>query len=326
MVQGWRVLDATSFEGVVSARPGSLTLTPWGESSPAHVVPAADIAMLLIGVKTSVTAAALHRMTSHDIVLLASDWRGVPIAGLYPWSDHGRVAARHISQASLSQPRKKNAWMQLIRAKISGQAATLRAVDPRGADRLSELAKKVRSGDPDNLEGLAARIYWSRLLTDTDGKFRRDPESTDPFNWKLNYGYAVVRGYGIRAVLAAGLSPPLGLFHRGRGNFFNLVDDIIEPFRPAIDDVVRRLESAGPLDEAEAKRALVAAASQVFRSDGKRIPALLTDLSQQLGRYVEGEVERLVVPSWNGVCSPTVELGDDPFSELADEVILDPPW
>lgn len=303
MARGWRILDASSLEGEVDGAPGKITLT----SRDGHVqhVPAAEAALLIIGRNVSVTAAAIHYLTKHDVTLLAADWRGVPIAGLYPWNDHGRVAARHLAQASLSQPRRKNAWMKLIQAKIDGQAATLSSVDSIQADRLRAVARSVRSGDPMNAEGTAARMYWSRLFSKTS--FGRDQAGEDNLNAMLNYGYMVLRGYGVRAVLSAGLSPPLGLFHRGRSNYFNLVDDLIEPFRPAVDSTVVALGAGASLQERTVKHALVASAAQPFTPDGYRIPAVLEALAQHLGRYVEGAVERLVVPHWHGAAETSTE-------------------
>lgn len=297
MARGWRVLDATSFEGIVGGTRGRIVLK--GLDGASQEVPAEDAAVVMIGSKVSITAAALHYLIKHDVVLISADWRGVPIAGLYGWSNHGRVAARHLAQAGLTVPRKKNAWIQLVRAKIIGQAATLAMVDPVASKHLVQLAKRVRSGDPTNAEGTAARFYWPRLFANVAG-FVRDQDGGDSLNALLNYGYMVLRGYGVRAVVAAGLAPPLGLFHRGRANYFNLIDDLIEPFRPSIDDTVVRLGPLAALEDRQVKAALVAAASQPFTSDGRRIPTALEDLAQQLGRYVEGEVDRLSVAAWTG--------------------------
>lgn len=297
MARGWRVLDATSFEGAIEARRGHLLLN--GEFD-RHEVPAAEVAVLLIGGRSTLRSSALHYATKYDIAVLAADWRGVPYCGLFPWSDHTRVAARHIAQAEMSLPRKKNAWKHLIRAKIAGQAANLAPANPSGYRRLMEMACSVRSGDPTNLEGQAARYYWSQLF-DAEFAFTRDQLADDWVNPLLNYGYMVLRGFGIRAVLSAGLAPPLGVFHHGRSNYFNLVDDLIEPFRPAIDAAVVRLSSEASLEDSVVKRTLVDAATQRFTSDGYRIPAVLDDLAQQFGRYVEGDVPKLEVTTWTGI-------------------------
>ncbi len=101
---------------------------------------------------------------------------------------------------------------------------------------LTKLVKAVRSGDPDNCEARAARFYWRRLL---GSEFRRDPDG-DGLNAHLNYGYTVIRSAMARSVVAAGLAPGLGLHHRGRLNAFQLVDDLMEPFRPLVDNLVWR--------------------------------------------------------------------------------------
>jgi CRISP-associated protein Cas1 len=298
MARGWRVLDATTFEGVVGGGRGRLTFAAPGKQEDS--VPAEDVAVILLGQRVSLDSAALHYAAKHDVALLFADWRGVPFGGLYPWSDHSRVGARHLAQAQLSLPRRKNAWGQIIRAKVTGQANVLAEVDPQGARQLRQLVNQVRSGDPGNTEGVAARFYWSRLFQSVR-RFTRDQDGEDPLNGMLNYGYTVLRGFGIRAVLGAGLSPSIGIFHRGRSNFFNLVDDLIEPFRPAIDSVVVGLGSCCSLEDAETKRSVVAAATQQFCDDGTRIPAVLDDLAQQFGRYAEGDRSQLAVLAWPGV-------------------------
>ena len=153
---------------------------------------------------------------------------------------------------------------------------------------------------PDNIEARAARFYWSRVLGEG-----RQPGAGQLIgsNACLDYGYAVLRGHVIRAVLSAGLAPALGVFHRGRGNAFALADDLIEPFRPAIDEVALQLSPTASPSDSDVKRVLVAAASQKFDAVGYGISAVAQDLAQQYGRYVEGEEERLKVPSWQGPAS-----------------------
>ena len=112
----------------------------------------------------------------------------------------------------------------------------------------------------------------------------------------------------MRAVLAAGLAPALGVFHRGRGNAFALADDLIEPFRPAIDEVALQLPPTASPSDRSVKQLLVAAASQRFDGVGHGIPAVAEALAQSFGRYVEGDIDRLNVLSWQGPSS--VGAGD----------------
>ena len=293
----WRVIDLCGFEGELRSTRGGVEVLS-GEGVPT-IIPVAEVAVILVGMKVALSAAVLHRLAEADVAVLFCDWRGIPEGGCYSWSDHGRVAARHRAQAEVSLPRKKNAWARLIRAKIEGQASVLENLKIRGSGELLALADQVRSGDPGNVEAQAARLYWSRALGKGVG---RQPAACQLIgaNACLDYGYSVLRGHLMRAVLAAGLAPALGVFHRGRGNAFALADDLIEPFRPAIDEVALQLPPTASPSDRPVKQLLVAAASQRFDGDGHGIPAVAEALAQAFGRYVEGDIDRLNVVSWQG--------------------------
>ena len=305
MAEQWRVVDLSAFEGNLRAVRGGVEVCP--EEGTSTVLPVAELAVVLIGMKVNLSAAVLHRLSEADVAVLFCDWRGIPEGGCYSWSDHGRVAARHRAQAEVSVPRKKNAWARLVRAKIEGQASVLENLKIRGSGELLALADQVRSGDPGNVEAQAARLYWSRTLGRGVG---RQPAAGQLIgaNACLDYGYAVLRGHLMRAVLAAGLAPALGVFHRGRGNAFALADDLIEPFRPAIDEVALPLPATASPSDREVKQLLVAAASQRFDVDGHGIPAVAEALAQSFGRYIEGDIDRLQVVSWQG--PSRVGMGD----------------
>ena len=293
----WRVIDLCGFEGELRSKRGGVEVL--SDEGVPTIIPVAEVAVILVGMKVALSAAVLHRLAEADVSVLFCDWRGLPEGGCYSWSDHGRVAARHRAQAEVSLPRKKNAWARLIRAKIEGQASVLENLKIRGSGELLALADQVRSGDPGNVEAQAARLYWSRALGKGVG---RQPAAGQLIgaNACLDYGYSVLRGHLMRAVLAAGLAPALGVFHRGRGNAFALADDLIEPFRPAIDEVALQLPPTASPSDRPVKQLLVAAASQRFDGDGHGIPAVAEALAQAFGRYVEGDIDRLNVVSWPG--------------------------
>ena len=301
----WRVIDLCGFEGELRSTRGGVEVLS-GEGVPT-IIPVAEVAVILVGMKVALSAAVLHRLAEADVAVLFCDWRGIPEGGCYSWSDHGRVAARHRAQAGVSLPRKKNAWARLIRAKIEGQASVLENLKVRGSGELLALADQVRSGDPGNVEAQAARLYWSRALGKGVGRQSAAGQLIGA-NACLDYGYSVLRGHLMRAVLAAGLAPALGVFHRGRGNAFALADDLIEPFRPAIDEVALQLSPTASPSDRSVKQLLVAAASQRFDGDGHGIPTVAETLAQSFGRYVEGDIDRLNVLSWQGPSS--VGAGD----------------
>jgi CRISPR-associated protein Cas1 len=163
-----------------------------------------------------------------------------PAAVLLPISGHHAQGVRIEAQAAASRPTAKRLWAYLVKAKIKAQAAAL-DVFSQSPIVLETLARRVRSGDPDNIEAQAAQRYWPALL---GPEFRRD-RTADGTNVFLNYGYTVLRASAARAIVGAGLHPSLGIHHKSAGNSLRLADDLMEPFRPAVDIVVRELRDEG---------------------------------------------------------------------------------
>jgi CRISPR-associated protein Cas1 len=143
-------------------------------------------------------------------------------------------------QAEAGKPLKKRLWGLVIAANIRAQGAALHAAGLE-ASGFNGLARQVKSGDPGNLEAQAARRYWPLLMGPA---FRRDA-TADGVNSLLNYGYAVLRGSTARGIVAAGLHPGLGIFHRHPHNSMPLADDLMEPFRPLVDGLVLTLVNDG---------------------------------------------------------------------------------
>jgi CRISPR-associated protein Cas1 len=181
-----------------------------------------------------------------------------------------------------------------VRAKIENQGAALAALGrPSGGFRL--LGRQVASGDPENLEGQAARRYWP-LMFGPD--FRRDRDRPG-VNGLLNYGYTVLRAATARAVVAAGLHPSLGIHHRNRTDDMCLVDDLMEPFRPLVDVEVVRLVSNG-IEEVtgEAKRVLARLTLADMRTAKGVTPlgTCLENLTASLGQSYESGSPGLDLP------------------------------
>ncbi len=157
-----------------------------------------------------------------------------PIAVTLPLEGHHAQNARMQAQWSASRPLEKQLWRRIVQAKIAMQGSLLDARGAPGAAGFPLIARRVKSGDPDNIEAQAARRYWPALM----GKaFRRDRASAGA-NALLNYGYTVMRATCARSIVAAGLHPTIGIQHSNRGNAFALADDLVEPFRPLVDALV----------------------------------------------------------------------------------------
>ncbi len=197
-------------------------------------VPVEEVATLLLSAPhATCSVSALAALASRGTAVIVCDQKMRPAGMMLPFYEHGQIATRINAQAKASVPLKKRLWGSLVRSKIKGQASVLMAV--RGSSYgLDAMAKAVRPGDPRNVEGSAARRYWSRLFGPTFR--RRRGESLT--NKMLDYGYAVLRAAVTRSICTAGLHPSLSIHHHHRANAFALADDLIEPFRPLVDAVV----------------------------------------------------------------------------------------
>lgn len=140
-------------------------------------------------------------------------------------------------QINITLPFSKKLWQTLIKEKIRNQQIVLENADAETKD-FTYLISKVRSGDIDNVEAVAARKYWKRLF----GKdFKRDFD-LGGINSFLNFGYAILRSCVARYLIATGLDASLGLHHKNKLNTFCLADDMMEPFRPFVDNKILQIK------------------------------------------------------------------------------------
>lgn len=218
-------------------------------------VPFEDIAVIVLDHREiTLTHPVLSACAEYGISLFATGHNHQPSGVFVPFLAHSRSTRMMRKQLGLCKPAAKRAWASVVRQKIQNQAKCLELSEKDGTDRLSSYARRVRSGDPENLEAQAAAFYFAQLF---EKRFSRTTECW--VNAALDYGYAVIRGALARALVAHGLHPTIGLFHDSEQNAFNLADDLIEPFRPVIDLHVARQSIADDTDLRPAdKRALVA--------------------------------------------------------------------
>jgi CRISPR-associated protein Cas1 len=218
------------------------------------------------GVMWSNRALAALSERGVPVVILGSDF--TPASALLPVRGHHDQGRRMRAQAEATRPTRKRLWGEIVRAKIGAQADALEAIG-RDALRLRNLRADVRSGDPDNREAVAAQVYWLMMMGEG---FRRDRDAR-AVNAMLNYGYAVLRAGAARAIVAAGLHPALSVHHVSDGDALSLADDVMEPFRPAVDLIARSLDREGAdMTQRETKAALVAVLAADIRTEAGRTP------------------------------------------------------
>ena len=200
-------------------------------------------------------------------------------------------------------PLKKQLWQQTIKAKIENQAAVLSCCTGKEIGCMQAWANDVRSGDPDNLEGRAAAYYWKSLFADIDGleNFTRNRDGIQP-NSLLNYGYAILRAVVARAIVSSGMLPTLGIHHHNRYNAYCLADDIMEPYRPYVDEIVFNIvETYGAANielTKDIKARLLSIPTTEVVIAGKRSPLMIaaSQTTASLYRCFSGELRRIIYP------------------------------
>lgn len=266
-----------------------------GERRELGQVPLDDIAAVI---------ANAHGLSYTNNLLVALAERGAPfvlcaanhnaVGMLLPIEGNFEQSRRIEAQIVASRPTHKRLWAAVVRSKLEQQAAALEAASASAVPLLA-LARKVKSGDPDNLEAQGARRYW-QLLFDKD--FRRD-QNGGGRNALLNYGYTVLRAATARAVVAAGLHPGIGLHHSHDNNAMRLVDDLMEPFRPIIDLKVWQLWRNQERDiTPETKRALVRTLYDDMQTEAGATPVSVCTqkLATSLAQVYLGQRDRLDLP------------------------------
>ncbi len=258
-------------------------------------VPIEDIGLVMINhAMVSLTIPLLNALTEQNVAVIFCNEKGMPASMLYNLQGNTTQGETLRNQLEAGEVLKKTLWKQIIEAKIKNQAALLNKMGKEGSI-LKPLYTNVKSGDSDNREGIAARLYWTALF---GRDFIRD-RNIPGINSLLNYGYSVLRAAVTRALVSSGLFPALGIFHHHRSNAFPLSDDLMEPFRPFVDEIVFELTIQG---EAELNTATKSRLIRVLYVDtyfSKITRPLSVGLSMtmaSLAKCYAKEQKKLVVP------------------------------
>jgi CRISPR-associated protein Cas1 len=258
--------------------------------------PIEDIGFVIIeNPMISITVPLLNELAENNVSVVFCDKKQMPKTMLIPLEGNTTQQESYKYQLEASAPTKKNVWKQLVESKIRNQSILLNKVGKNG-DILKQYYMNVKSGDTDNREGAAAREYWSRLF---DEGFKREREGLPPNNL-LNYGYTILRAAVFRALIGSGLYPAFGVFHRNRYNAFPLADDVMEPYRPFVDEIVHYLyyeEGVTELDNQSKSKLLRLLFSDVKMEKVTRpLENALSLTTASLLKYYKGETDKLSLP------------------------------
>jgi CRISPR-associated protein Cas1 len=202
-----------------------------------RTIPIEDIGVVVLdNRRITITTGAMEALLGNNCAIITCDSTSLPVGLMLPLCGNTTQSERFRNQIDASLPLKKQLWQQTVRQKILNQATVLNRNTGAVVKNMQVWANEVKSGDPDNLEARAATYYWRNLFP-TLPNFVRGREGEPPNNL-LNYGYAILRACVARGLVGSGLLPTLGIHHHNRYNAYCLADDIMEPYRPFVDDLV----------------------------------------------------------------------------------------
>ena len=263
-------------------------------------IPIEDIGVVVLEDRQiTITNGAMGALLQNNCAVISCDEKHMPAGLLLPLEGNTVQSERFRWQIEASLPLKKQLWQQTVQAKIRNQASVLKRLSGVEAGCMVAWANDVKSGDSDNLEGRAAAYYWKRVFPEMES-FTRDREGNAPNNL-LNYGYAVIRAVVARALVASGLLPTLGIHHHNRYNAFCLADDVMEPYRPYVDELVIEILGTGVdcgVLTTDLKRQLLGLPVKEVVINGQRSPLMLavTQTTASLAKCFSGELRKVIYP------------------------------
>lgn len=225
---GWRIISIQS-PSRLSLKNRQLCI----EQEELVSLPIEDIDTLILDSPAiNISSTLMAELAEQKVTVILCNDKHLPVGTLMPYEPHSRQMKMLQMQMKMSLPLKKRLWQKIIQMKIFNQGEVLKLLKLSDKNIFLSIVHDVKSGDSDNREAYAAKLYFNLLL-------KGETRNTDIwFNSAVNYAYAIVRSILARQIAAYGFLSSLGVFHKNELNNFNLADDFIEPYRPFIDYAV----------------------------------------------------------------------------------------
>lgn len=273
-----------------------------GEDGVRRSFPIEDLGFVILetGLMT-VSSHCIRQLADANVALVVCDATHTPSAQMLPFAAHTTTQETVAAQLGATAAVQGRLWRQVVRAKILNQSELLRRLGFDACRRLRAMADEVKNYDAENVEAQAARIYFRALAPDPG--FVRAREGTWP-NPALNYGYGVLRAAVARALVGSGLTCFRGVHHHNRYNAFCLADDMMESYRPFVDQYVFGHVPPFDVQATELTREMKARLLQMLTCDVKTgdlkrpLMVALTYTTASLAKSYLGKTDHLVLPSF----------------------------
>lgn len=278
------------------------TLPETFKADAVKTIPIEDIGVMILDNKQiTISHGLMEALLENNCALITCNSNRMPVGLMLPLAGNTTQTERFREQIDASVPLKKQLWQQTVQAKIENQAYVLEEQTGVVVKNMRVWANDVKSGDPDNYEARAAVYYWNNIFPNISG-FTRGREGIPPNNL-LNYGYAILRAVVARSLVASGLLPTLGIHHRSKYNAYCLADDIMEPFRPFVDNLVLEiLESGADISELsqeiKAKLLNIPVLDVVINEQRSPLMIAVGQTTASLFKCFSGEIRKIKYPSF----------------------------
>lgn len=228
---GWRTVVVNQHSKLAYKNNALLFKT----SEKQEVIHLSEIDILILETTDiTLTTMLLKRLVDENILVIFCDDKRLPSAKLMPYFGRHDSSLQLAKQVVWEEEKRQTVWTEIIAQKILNQHLYLREIEHyEKSQSILSLYDGLELFDPTNREGHAARIYFQSLF---DNSFSRELQMT--INAALDYGYTLLLSVFAREIVKTGCLTQIGMKHVNQFNDFNLASDIMEPFRPLVDQIV----------------------------------------------------------------------------------------
>ncbi len=272
-------------------------------------IPLDDISvMVLDNLRINISTRMLSIIAEYNIALILCDNKHNPIGYYSSYDNHSRMSKMIGNQISKDRDFYDIIWKNIVESKIENQAQVLEILEKSEevVKNIREYGKSVKVGDIDNREAHSAKIYFNTLMNATFSRGNDDIL----INSGLDYGYTILRSYLARLCVGYGLNTQIGIHHKNEYNRFNLVDDLIEPFRPIVDVYTYKILDGEEYFKAEHRRKLINILNHYIKYNGKKMYLCnaMEEYVEKVAAYIANKNVEIVFPQTKEYIGESDEL------------------
>lgn len=272
-------------------------------------IPLDDISvMVLDNLRINISTRMLSIIAEYNIALILCDNKHNPIGYYSSYDNHSRMSKMIGNQISKDRDFYDIIWKNIVESKIENQAQVLEILEKSEevVKNIREYGKNVKVGDIDNREAHSAKIYFNTLMNATFSRGNDDIL----INSGLDYGYTILRSYLARLCVGYGLNTQIGIHHKNEYNRFNLVDDLIEPFRPIVDVYTYKILDGEEYFKAEHRRKLINILNHYIKYNGKKMYLCnaMEEYVEKVAAYIANKNVEIVFPQTKEYIGESDEL------------------